>query len=75
MAGTGAYAMPVDMPLVAKKPLKTKMSNEAKAHLDNLLATDVDLFQDESTGEMYAKVTDLRTGKTEIRKCEKTDED
>jgi hypothetical protein len=75
MAGTGAYAMPVDMPLVAKKPLKTKMSKEAKAHFDNLLAMDVDLFEDEATGEMYAKVTDMRTGKTEIRKCEQTDED
>jgi hypothetical protein len=67
--------MPIEMPLVAKKPLKTKMSKEAKAHFDNLLAMDVDLFEDESTGEMYAKVTDTRTGKTEIRKCEQSDED
>jgi hypothetical protein len=75
MAGTGAYAVPIDMPLIAKKPLKTKMSKEAKAHFDDLLAMDMDLFEDESTGEMYARVTDMRTGKTEIRKCEKTDED
>jgi hypothetical protein len=35
----------------------------------------VELFEDEISGEMYVKVTDIRNGKTEIRKCEKSDED
>lgn len=34
MAGTSAYATPITMPLVANRPLKTKMSKEAKAHYE-----------------------------------------
>jgi hypothetical protein len=75
MAGTGAYAIPTKMPLVAQKRLKTKMSSEAKEHFNNLLSSDVELFEDEISGEMYVKVTDIRNGKTKIRKCEKSDED
>ena len=51
------------------------MSKEAKKHFDSLLSLDVELFEDELTGELYSKVTDIRTGKTEIRKCIYTDED
>lgn len=75
MAGTGAYAIPTQMPFVAKKPLKRKMSKEAREHFDSLLSLDVELFEDEATGELYSKVTDTRTGKSEIRKCIYTDED
>jgi hypothetical protein len=39
MAGTGAYAIPTKMPLVAQKRLKTKMSSEAKEHFNNLLSS------------------------------------
>ena len=75
MAETGAYAIPINMPLLAHKPLKKKMSKEAKRHLDHLMSMDVGLFTDSSTGELYSKVTDTRTGKSEIRKCIYTDED
>ncbi|MBQ7463480.1 MAG: hypothetical protein IJS86_01325 [Lachnospiraceae bacterium] len=75
MVGTGAYAMPTNMPFVAKRPLKRKMSESARQHFDYLMSMDVDLFSDESTGELYAKVTDTKTGKSEIRKCVYTDED
>ncbi len=75
MAGTSAYATPVTMPLVAKTPLKTKMSKEARAHYDYMFSRDVELFVDENTGELYSKVTNLNTGETTIRKCEYTDED
>lgn len=75
MAGTGAYAKPISMPLVTKKTLKRSMPKEAKAHFESLMATEIDLFEDEVTGEMYAKVTDTRTGISEIRKCEQTNED
>lgn len=75
MAGTGAYAVPAQMPFVANKPLKRTMSKEAKKHFDSLLSLDVELFEDELTGELYSKVTDTRTGKTEIRKCIYTEED
>ncbi len=75
MAGTGAYAMPIDMPLVAKKPLKKAMSKEAKEHFEYMFSRDVELFEDELTGELYSKITDNTTGKSEIRKCIHTDED
>ncbi len=75
MAGTGAYAMPVDLPFVAKKPLKRTMSKEAKAHFEELFSENIEIFEDSKTGELYSKITDLRTGKTEIMKCEYTDED
>ena len=75
MAGTGAYAMPTDMPLVSKKPLKRTMSEQARDHFAFMNSRTVELFEDENTGELYSKVTDLNTGKTEIRKCEYTDED
>ena len=75
MAGTGAYAVPVNMPLVAKKPLNRKMSKEAKLHFEYMFSRNVELFEDEKTGELFSKVTDVNTGKSEIRKCEYTDED
>lgn len=75
MAGTGAYAMPVDMPLVTKKTIKKTMSKEAKAHFEYLASKSVELFTDDITGELFAKTTDLNTGKSEIRKCIYTDED
>ena len=75
MAGTGAYAMPAKLPFVAKKPLKRAMSKEARAHFEELFSEDIEIFEDENTGELYSKVTDLRTGKTKIMKCEYTDED
>lgn len=75
MAGTGAYAVPIKMPLVAKTPLKRTMSKEAKAHLEFMSSRQVEIFTDEKTGELYSRVTDLNTGKTVIRKCEYTDED
>ncbi len=75
MAGTSAYATPITMPLVAKKPLKTKMSKEARAHYEYMFSRNVELFEDENTGELYSKVTNLNTGETKIRKCEYTDED
>ena len=31
--------------------------------------------EDEETGELYSKVTDINTGESRIRKCEYTDED
>lgn len=75
MAGTGAYAMPTDMPLVSKKPLKRTMSKQAKEHFEFMNSRNVELFEDEDTGELYSKITDLKTGKTEIRKCIYTNED
>lgn len=75
MAGTSAYATPISMPLIAKAPLKTKMSKEAKEHYDYMLSREVELFEDEETGELYSKVTDINTGECRIRKCEYTDED
>lgn len=75
MAGTGAYAVPKEMPLVSKKTLKRTMSKQAQDHFEFMNSQEVELFEDESTGELYSKVTDLNTGKTEIRKCEYTDED
>lgn len=75
MAGTGAYAMPVDLPLVTKKNIKKTMSKEAKAHFDYLASKSVDLFTDEQTGELFAKTTDMNSGKSEIRKCIYTNED
>lgn len=68
MAGTGAYAIPTQMPFVAKKPLKRKMSKEVKEHFDSLLSLGVELFENEAMGELYSKVIDTRTGKSEIRK-------
>ncbi len=75
MAGTGAYAIPTDMPFVVKKPVSRTMSEEAKKHFDSLLSLDIQIFEDELTGELYSKVTDTYTGKTEVRKCIYTDED
>lgn len=75
MAGTSAYAMPIEMPLVAKKPLMKTMPKKAQEHYEDMFSRDVELFRDENTGELYAKITDLKSGKTEIRKCEYTDED
>ena len=75
MAGVSAYATHISMPLVSKTPLKKKMSKKAKEHFDYLFSRDVELFRDEETGELYSKVTDRKTGVTEIRKCELTDED
>ena len=75
MAGTGAYAMPTDMPLVSKKPLKRTMSKQAKEHFEFMNSRNVELFEDEDTVELYSKITDLKTGKTEIRKCIYTYED
>ena len=51
------------------------MSKEAMAHFEELMALDIELFEDELSGELYSKVTDTRTGKSEIRKCIYTDED
>ena len=75
MAGTGAYAIPTEMPLVSKKPLKTTMSKQAKEHFEFMASRNVELFEDEFTGELYSRTTDTKTGKTEIRKCVYTDED
>lgn len=75
MAGTSAYAIPIDMPLVAKKAIKTTMSKEAKAHFEHLASKSIEIFTDDVTGELFAKTTDLNTGKSEIRKCVYTDED
>ena len=75
MNGKGAYAVPVDMPLVAKKPLKRTMPKKAKEYFDFMNSRNIELFEDENTGELFSKVTDLNTGKTEIRKCTFTDED
>lgn len=75
MVGTGAYAVPVNMPLVARKPLKRTMSKEARVHFEYMFSRSVELFEDEKTGELFSKVTDVNTEKSEIRKCEFTDED
>lgn len=75
MAGTGAYAIPTEMPLISSKPLKRTMSKQAKDHFEFMNSRNVELFEDENTGELYSKTTDLKTGKTEIRKCIYTDED
>ena len=75
MAGTGGYALPIDMPLVAKKPLKRKMSAEAKAHFDYISTQVVSVYTDKTTGDIYAKVTDSNTGVSKIVKCEQSDED
>ncbi len=63
------------MLFIAKTPINNKMSKKAKEHFDYLFSRDVELFRDEETGELYSKVTDRKTGVTEIRKCELTDED
>lgn len=44
--------MPTDMPLVAKKPLKRTMSKQAREHFEYLNSHDVELFEDETTGEL-----------------------
>ncbi len=75
MAGTGAYAIPMDMPFVSKKPLNKTMPKQAKEYFDYMNSRDVELFEDENTGELFSRTTDLNTGKTEIRKCISTDED
>lgn len=75
MAGTGAYAMPADMPFVSKKPLKRTMSRQAKEYFDYMNSREVELFEDEITGELFSRTTDLTTGRTIIRKCIYTDED
>lgn len=75
MAGTGAYATPIDMPLVTRKKIKKTMSKEAKAHFDYLASKSMELFTDDLTGELFAKTTDINTGKSEIRKCIYTNED
>lgn len=75
MTGTGGYAIPVQMPLKASKTIKTKMSKAAKQHFDSLMALDIDVFEDEISGDLYSKITDTRTGKTVIKKCIFTDED
>ena len=75
MAGTSAYAMPINMPLVSKKALQRTMPDRARKHFEELFSRDVELFSDEATGELYAKITDNKTGQTMIRKCEHTDED
>lgn len=75
MAGTGAYSMPIDMPFVSKRPLKRTMPEQAKAYFEYMNSRDVELFEDENTGELFSRTTDLKTGKTEIRKCIYTDED
>lgn len=49
MAGTGAYAMPADMPFVSKKPLKRTMSRQAKEYFDYMNSREVELFEDEIT--------------------------
>ena len=75
MVGIGAYAVSTNMSLVAKGPIRRKISRQAKQHLEYRMTIDVELFEDETTGELYAKVTDIKTGKSEIRKCIQTDED
>lgn len=75
MAGTGAYAIPIKMPLVARKPLKRVMSQEARDYFAYMSSRQVEVFTDEKTGELYSRVTDTNTGKSIIRKCEYTDED
>lgn len=75
MAGTGAYALPINMPLSTKKPLNRKMSKEAQAHFDYMFSRSVELFENDTTGELFSKITDINTGKSEIKKCEFTDED
>ena len=75
MAGISAYATPIVMPLISRKPLKMKMSQKTKDYFDDLFSRDVELFEDENTGELFSKVTDNTTGQTVIRKCEYVDED
>lgn len=75
MAGTGAYAMPADMPFVSKKPLKRTMSEQAKDYFDYMNSRNIELFEDENTGELFSRTIDLNTGRSEIRKCVYTDED
>ena len=76
MAGTGAYAVPMQMPIRVKGPLKTKMSPEAKAYYQDLFSRNekLEFFYDKD-GTMYSRVTDLDTGEVVERKCEQTDED
>jgi len=75
MAGSGGYARPIQMPFVAKRPLRATMSDEVRSLIEYLAGTKVEVFTDEKTGLLYSKVTDLSTGKTSIQKCEKTDDD
>ena len=75
MAGTGGYALPINMSLVSRKPLKRKMSAEAKAHFDFLSSQEVSVYADTATGEIYAKITDKKTGISDVVKCEQSDED
>ena len=72
MADVSAYAVPISMPLVTKKPLKRKMSERAREHFERLFSRDIEVFEDENSGELYARVTDNKTGRSEIKKCEYT---
>ena len=51
------------------------MSKRAKDYFEYMNSRSVELFEDENTGELFSRTTDLKTGKTEIRKCVYTDED
>ena len=51
------------------------MSKKAREHYERLFSKEVELFEDEQSGELYAKITDNVSGHSEIRKCEYTDED
>ncbi len=76
MAGTSAYAVPIQMPIKANGPLKTKMSAEAKAYYQDLFSRNekVELFYDKN-GVMYSRITNVDTGDVVERRCEYTDED
>ena len=77
MAKNGAFAVPIRLPLVTRKPLKRKMSLQAKKHYEELFSNKdtLEIYTDKKTGEVYAKVTNAMTGETVVRKCERTDED
>ncbi len=51
-----------------KKPLKITISKEMKAHFEELFSENIEIFEDSNTGELYSKITDLKTGNTEIKK-------
>lgn len=51
------------------------MSRQAKEYFDYMNSREVELFEDEITGELFSRTTDLTTGRTIIRKCIYTDED
>ncbi len=59
---------------IAKTPINNKMSKKAKEHFDYLFSRDIELFRNEVSGELYSKITNVKTGVTKIFKCEYIDE-